>query len=48
MAHKNHSTMVIAKAVEAELVNGVDHEFIRLHEDKFDFCLRTRFLDPQV
>ena len=41
--YKNHSAMVIAKAVEAELINGVDHEeFIRLHEDKFDFCLRTK------
>lgn len=41
--HKNHSAMVIAKSVEAELVNGIDHEeFIRLHEDKFDFLLRTK------
>lgn len=41
--HKNHSAMVIAKAVEAELLNGEDHEeFIRLHEDKFDFMLRTK------
>lgn len=41
--HKNHSAMVIAKAVEAELIKGIDHEeFIRLHEDKFDFLLRTK------
>lgn len=41
--HKNHSAMVIAKAVEAELVHGIDHEeFIRLHREKFDFLLRTK------
>jgi len=41
--HKNHSAMVIAKAVEAELIHEIDHEeFIRLHEDKFDFLLRTK------
>lgn len=41
--HKNHSAMVIAKAVEAELVHRIDHEeFIRLHREKFDFCLRTK------
>jgi hypothetical protein len=41
--HKNHSAMVIAKAVEQELVYGIDHEeFIRLHRDKFDFLLRTK------
>lgn len=41
--YKNHSAMVIAKAVEAELLHGVDHEeFIRLHRDKFDFFLRTK------
>ena len=41
--HKSHSAMVIAKAVEAELLHGIDHEeFIRLHEDKFDFFLRTK------
>ena len=40
---KNHSAMVIAKAVEAELFHGVDHEeFIRLHRDKYDFLLRTK------
>ncbi len=41
--HKNHSAMVIAKAVEAYFVKGEDYEeFIRLHEDKFDFMLRTK------
>ena len=40
---KNHSSMVIAKAVKAHLVDGVDYEeFIRLHRDKYDFCLRTK------
>lgn len=41
--HKNHSAMVIAKAAKAHLVDGIDYEeFIRLHEDKFDFMLRTK------
>ncbi len=41
--HKNHSAMVIPMAVSMQLILGVDHEeFIRLHEDKFDFCLRTK------
>jgi len=41
--HKNHSAMVIPMAVKAQLVDGVDHEeFIRLHENKFDFMLRTK------
>lgn len=40
---KNHSAMVIAKAVKAHLVDGIDYEeFIRLHEDKYDFMLRTK------
>jgi hypothetical protein len=40
---KNHSAMVIAKAVKAHLVDGIDYEeFIRLHRDKFDFMLRTK------
>lgn len=40
---KNHSAMVIAKAVKAHLVDGIDYEeFIRLHRDKFDFLLRTK------
>lgn len=41
--HKNHSAMVIPMAVKAQLVDGIDHEeFIRLHENKFDFMLRTK------
>lgn len=41
--HKNHSAMVVPMAVKAQLVDGVDHEeFIRLHENKFDFMLRTK------
>ena len=41
--HKNHSAMVIPMAVSMQLILGVDYEeFIRLHEDKFDFCLRTK------
>lgn len=41
--HKNHSAMVIPKAVLAHLTEGEDcEEFIRLHEDKYDFFLRTK------
>lgn len=41
--HKNHSAMVIPMAVKAHLLDGVDfEEFIRLHENKFDFMLRTK------
>ena len=41
--HKNHSAMVVPMAVKAQLVDGIDHEeFIRLHENKFDFMLRTK------
>ena len=41
--HKNHSAMVVPMAVSMELILGEDHEeFIRLHEDKFDFMLRTK------
>lgn len=41
--HKNHSSMVIAKAAEAYFIQGVDYEeFIRLHRDKYDFLLRTK------
>lgn len=36
--HKNHSALVVAKAVEAHLVRGEDLEsFIRSHNDPFDF-----------
>lgn len=41
--HKNHSAMVIPMAVKAHLVDGVDYEeFIRLHDNKYDFMLRTK------
>lgn len=41
--HKNHSSMVIPMAVKAHLVDGEDYEeFIRLHDNKFDFMLRTK------
>lgn len=41
--HKNHSAMVIPKAVLTHLTEGEDYEdFIRLHEDKYDFFLRTK------
>lgn len=41
--HKNHSAMVVPMAVKAQLLDGIDHEeFIRLHENKFDFMLRTK------
>lgn len=41
--HKNHSSMVIPMAVKAHLVDGEDYEeFIRLHQNKFDFMLRTK------
>lgn len=40
---KDHSAMVVAKAVKAHLVDGVDYEeFVMLHKDKWDFCLRTK------
>lgn len=41
--HKNHSAMVIPMAVAMYLILGVDYEeFIRLHDDKYDFMLRTK------
>ena len=41
--HKNHSSMVVAKAVESYFIHGIDYEeFIRLHRDKYDFLLRTK------
>jgi len=40
---KDHSAMVIPMAVKAHLVDGIDYEeFIRFHENKFDFMLRTK------
>ena len=41
--HQNHSSLVIAKAAEHELVYGGDVEtFVRTHQDKWDFMLRTK------
>tara|TARA_R110000744_G_C19371770_1_gene563216 strand:- start:63592 stop:65766 length:2175 start_codon:yes stop_codon:yes gene_type:complete len=41
--NKNHSSMVIAKAVYNELIEGGDIEsFIRNHDDPYDFMLRTK------
>lgn len=41
--HQNHSALVIPKAAEAALVHGQDiRDFIRNHEDLYDFMLRTK------
>lgn len=41
--HKNHSHLVIQKAVEARLIHGTDiREFIEGHDDMYDFMLRTK------
>lgn len=41
--NKNHSALVVKMAAEAYLCRGEDPEaFIREHEDKFDFMLRTK------
>lgn len=41
--HKNHSAMVIAMAVQKELLGECSAEsFIRNHEDAYDFVLRTK------
>lgn len=41
--HQNHSALVVQKAVEAHLVYGKDVEdFIRNHDDVFDFMLRIK------
>ena len=41
--HKNQSSLVCKMAAEAYLVRGEDpEEFIRNHDDKFDFMLRTK------
>lgn len=40
--HKNHSMMVVQKAVEAELVHGIPaNKFIIEHKDVYDFFLCT-------
>lgn len=41
--HKNPSALVVAKAVEAYFVHGIDYRtFIENHEDIFDFCLGVK------
>ena len=41
--HKNHSAMIIPMAALYHLLGMGDYEeFIRLHEDKYDFMLRTK------
>lgn len=41
--HKNHSAMVIAMAVQKELLGECSaEEFIRSHKDAYDFVLRTK------
>lgn len=41
--HQNHSSLIIPKAAEAALVHGEDIEqFIKQHDDIFDFMLRTK------
>lgn len=41
--HKNHSFLVVQKAVEHELLGkGTIEEFIMGHKDPFDFCGRTK------
>lgn len=41
--HKDHSSMVVSMAALYHLLGMGDYEeFIRLHRDKYDFCLRTK------
>lgn len=41
--HKNHSAMVVPMAVQAHLTEGKNiAEFIRQHQDPFDFMLRVK------
>ncbi len=41
--YKNHSALVIPLASVGHLLNLWDcEEFIRLHKNKFDFCLRAK------
>ena len=41
--HKNHSSLIVQKAAEAQMVKGLDLEtFIREHRDEYDFMLRTK------
>ena len=41
--HQNHSALVVPKAAEAALIHGKDiAEFVRNHDDDYDFMLRTK------
>lgn len=41
--HQNHSALVVPKAVEAYLIDGVPfEEFIKNHKEKFDFMLSLK------
>lgn len=41
--HKNQSAMVVSMAALYHILGLGDYEeFIRLHRDKYDFCLRTK------
>ena len=41
--HQNHSSLVVPKAVEAYLIEGIPlEEFIKKHDDKFDFMLSLK------
>jgi len=41
--HKNHSALIVKIAAEKYLAEGVDpEEFIRKHQNKYDFMLRTK------
>lgn len=41
--HKNQSALVVKMAAQEYLINGIDpEEFIRNHDDKFDFMLRVK------
>ena len=41
--HKNQSAKIVQKAAQAHLIKGVSVEdFIKNHEDKYDFMLRTK------
>lgn len=41
--HKNHSSVIVAKAAEAALVHEIDiREFITSHSDPFDFMVRGK------
>lgn len=41
--HQNFSALIVQKAAEAHIIHGTDiGEFVRNHEDLFDFMLRTK------